>query len=101
MLKKCEGCGQEKYILSWDKICYSCQKEKHKEDIAQQIKEGEITEIECESDIYCPHCGEEYEIDDEYHLYSEGEYELVCQGCEKPFVVEIWVSYSYSTRRDE
>lgn len=91
MAKKCEKCGQKRHMFPWETECYSC-------GIKQQIKDGEITEISCEDEIYCPHCGEDYEIDvDNCELYVEGEYELVCYECRKPFSVEVRVSYSYST----
>lgn len=102
MLKTCGTCGEKRHMFSWETECYSCRTEKHKKELKRQIEDGEITETDCEDEVYCPYCGEEYEQDvDDYELYNEGETELVCPECDKLFVVEVSVSYSYATKRQE
>ena len=103
MKQKCEKCGKEHSCFSWEKrnICYSCREKEYREQIVEQVKNGEITEIDGESDIYCPHCGCVREIDDDYDLYGDGEHETYCGECDKAFIVETSVSYSFSTRRKD
>lgn len=106
MKAKCEVCGKPIDVLSWDrKICYSCRKAEYAAEIKRQITSGEKTEVDCESEIYCPYCGEEIELepcDDSDILYCDGEHEVECPLCEKVFIVNTSVSYSYDTsRKDE
>jgi hypothetical protein len=99
--KKCKICGKEEpYMMSWETECYSCRKENHEREIKQQIEDGEITEVDCEDEVYCPYCGWKQvgECDDET-FYVEGEYEFTCYECEKEFLIDTRASYSYSTRR--
>lgn len=37
-----------------------------------------------EMTIECPHCGEEWTVDDDYTVCGET-YEMECEGCEKKF----------------
>jgi len=82
MIKICKTCGKERNMMSWETECYSCRKERNRKEIQQQIESGEITEVDCEDEIYCPHCGFVHEADcDDDRLYIEGECEFICHGC--------------------
>lgn len=87
-------------MSSWENECYSCRKETHRREIIEQIKSGEIIETDCEDDIFCPHCGYVYEIDDEYYLREDGEHRMQCPDCEKDFIVTTSVSYCFGTSRE-
>lgn len=64
--------------------------------------EGVITEVDCEDEVFCPYCGLEHEADGEDDaFYVEGEHIFVCHECNKEFLVDTNVSYSYSTSRKE
>lgn len=67
----------------------------------EEISSGDIKETCCESDIFCPWCGEIYEIEDEFDLYDDGEHECQCPSCNKKFTVDTNVSYTFSTTRQE
>lgn len=97
----CKTCGKEKrYMMSWETECYSCRKERNRKEIQQQIESGKITEVDCEDEVYCPYCGAVHEAEcDDDRFYVEGEYEFTCYECEKEFLVDTQVSYSYSTSR--
>lgn len=87
-------------MMPWETECYSCRKENHTREIRRQIEDGEITEVDCEDEIYCPYCGLGHEADcEDDRFYVEGEYEFICHECEKEFLVDTQVSYSYSTSR--
>lgn len=100
-MKVCKTCGEEKnYMMSWETECYSCRKENQMREIRRQIEEEEITEVDCEDEVYCPYCGAVHEAEcDDDRFYVEGEYEFTCYECEKEFLVDTQVSYSYSTSR--
>lgn len=98
----CEVCGREFEKLSWESSkCYSCRIKSHQSEISEKIKSGEVDSTDCEDEIYCPHCGEIYEIDDSYDLYDEGKHEIECPECGKKFTVDTNVSYSFDTKRSE
>ena len=99
----CKTCGKEnKYMMSWETECYSCRKERNRKEIQQQIEDGEIMEVDCEDEIYCPYCGQVHEEDyEDDAFYVGGEHEFTCCECEKSFLVDTHVSYSYSTKRKE
>lgn len=102
--KICPVCGKNKITFSWENMCYSCQQERHEREIKKQIQSGETIETSCESEIYCPWCGEhlDFEPCDDYELlYADGDHEAECPECGKPFIVNTSVSYSYGTRRLE
>ena len=100
-MKKCETCGKEnRHMFSWETECYSCRKERNKKQIQQQIEGGEITEVDCEDEIFCPYCGLAHEEDfEDEAFYVGGEHKFTCHECEEVFLVDTHVSYSYSTRR--
>lgn len=101
-MKKCETCGKESYMFSWESECFSCRKKRNAREIRQQIEDGEIIEVDCEEEVFCPYCGLDHDVDFENdELYVEGECEFTCAECEKDFLVDVHVSYSYSTRRKE
>jgi len=49
------------------------------------------------SDVKCPYCGEEQEInhDDGYGYEEDGDYEQECEHCEKTFNFTTSISFSY------
>jgi hypothetical protein len=99
--KKCKTCGKEKqYLMSWETECYSCRGKRREREIKQQVENGEITGVDYEDAIYCPYCGLKHEADcEDDRFYVEGEHEFICDECEKEFLVDTSVSYSYSTSR--
>ena len=101
MIKICKTCGKERNMMSWETECYPCEKERHAREIRRQIEDGEIAEVDCEDKIYCPYCGQVHEEDcEDDTFYVGGEHEFICCECEKEFLVDTHVSYSYSTRRE-
>lgn len=79
--------------------CQECtdRKEKEKADnIANSLENGKF---ECEREIYCPHCGAETEVADDYELFDDGEHEIYCCDCDKLFTVNTNTSYSFDTRK--
>ncbi len=101
MSKICKDCGKVFNGLSFEDECYTCRKDRYYKTIKQQLLDGEEDSTDCENEVICPWCGEIYEIDDEYHLYEDGEHNLVCPNCEKRFLVNTSVSFSFSTERKE
>lgn len=51
----------------------------------------------------CPHCGDDYSINDSdaWELYQEGEHEIKCPGCDHTYTATAQVSFSYSTNEQE
>lgn len=68
------------------------------DDKLECITNGEFIH---EREIYCPYCGDEYEIDEKYELYADGEEEVYCANCAKRFTVITNVINFYSTRKGE
>lgn len=99
----CERCGEQINVCSWEqKLCYSCVKKKHAEEIKDSILHGGEVGTDCEDEIYCPYCGEEVGLepcDDGDVLYTEGDHEVECPHCERLFVVNTTVHCFYDTRR--
>lgn len=106
MEKICKICGKSRFMFSWEDICCTC---KRKEDIAKiqrRIKDNEEDVDTFSTDyVVCPYCGHAmdtcYGYEDFPELYEEGEHEIECGECEKTFILETMVSYSYETRRTE
>ncbi len=104
MEKICKICGKSRFMFSWEDICCTC---KQKEDIAKiqrQIKDNEEDVDTFSTDyVVCPYCGHAmdtcYGYEDFPEIYEEGEHEIECGECEKTFILETMVSYSYETRR--
>jgi uncharacterized CHY-type Zn-finger protein len=51
----------------------------------------------------CPHCREEYDIDEHesYHLYDTNDLEeLICGNCESSFCVKVYKRFSFKTEKD-
>ena len=97
MIIRCESCGKEKDMLSWQKVCYPCQEEAYKEKIRAGIINGDKTTTENETDVYCPYCGGIYE--DDWRIYEEGWHDFECGFCEKSFETKTEISHSFSTYR--
>lgn len=99
----CPICNKNEIWFSWENKCTDCQKKEYDNQIKENIVSGDEIRTYCESDIYCPWCGEKYEpdyCDDADVLYDEGEHELECPECEKRFRVITNISYSYDTDRE-
>lgn len=94
----CKTCGKEMWDGFYDE-CYSCRNKSCQDKIKEEISSGEEDSTFCEDDVFCPWCGEIYSTDDDYDLYEEGEHELVCGECGKPFMADVTISYSYSTKK--
>lgn len=99
MVKTCKSCGKEFYGLSFETECYTCKKASYYNAIKQSLMDGEEDCTTSEAEVICPWCGEIYEIDDEWHLYQEGEHNLECPCCQKRFVLTTNVSYFFDTER--
>lgn len=100
MKKICKVCGNERYTLSWEDTCYTCERKKYINDLKQDILSNERYETSCEDEIICPWCGEVQEYDGEnYETYEEGEHIIECQCCDRKFKLTTNVSYSYDTKR--
>lgn len=50
----------------------------------------------------CPHCGHEWSSDEEADFCSmDVEEEVTCEECDKVYVISVFVSYRYTTRKVE
>ena len=106
MKKACKICGKEKVMFSWEDTCYSCQKEQELKRIQEKIAAGEEKVNTSSIDyVICPYCGYAHETcygyEDFPELYEEGDHEIKCGECDKTFVMETTVSYSWETRRTD
>lgn len=99
MKKTCKACGKIGSMFSWEDECYSCKRKSYRNELKRRIASGEVDSTDCESEIFCPYCGQIYEIDDAYELYEEGDHEVYCGNCDKNFRVTTNVSYHYDTER--
>jgi len=101
----CEKCGSKTYF-NWEKLCYTCSKEKARDEIISAIKEGDEDVDTGSSDyVICPYCGEYletcYGYEDFPELYEEGEHKIDCPECEKTFKMESSCSWYYETSKIE
>lgn len=102
----CLECGKE--ITNGGRIyCAECLCERESAQIARRertirriIQEGVAYD---EAEIYCPHCGEVYEIDaaSEEHILEQGTNRLTCYACGKPFTVSTYIFRSFTTHKVE
>ncbi len=97
--KMCVRCGKRTVILgaSGD-YCYSCNVDIYNENLKQSLLDDEDCETDCETDVFCPYCGEIQESD-EGQFYKEGTKIVCCGDCNKEFKLDTEISYYYSTRR--
>jgi len=54
-------------------------------------------------DFICPHCGEDYSIDENetYHLYDTDDIEeIMCGKCENDFFVKVHKKFSFETEKE-
>ena len=111
LVKKCEkhdvcnSCAKPRKELTeapWGTkdgfICVDCEFERKRKAIIDYNPNNDI-DHDYLNEPTCPNCGDEYQIDDRYQLYSPGETELQCQNCGSPFKCETFVSYNYSTSK--
>ena len=108
---KCKRCGKEKWISEKDHLCRQCRTEKEQEKIKrdfdefqEEAEEGEKFDTWHTDFVICPHCGYAIPADLPYEdfpeLYEDGSHEIDCPECEKQFILETNVSYSYETRKE-
>lgn len=48
----------------------------------------------------CPYCGEFTPVEDNYELYNDGDHTVYCSHCDKSFIVNTYVSYSFESRKE-
>ncbi len=108
MKKICKRCGKEREMPSWETTCYKCIKLKALEQTQAAIREAEPDEyVSTWSDDYviCPYCGAAMETNVGYpdfpEIYEEGNHELECDECGKPFILNTRVSYSWETEKKD
>ena len=101
MTVNCKKCGKETFVFSWEEhICRSCRDAAWDKSIKEEIQSGEKNDTTCEDKVYCPWCGEVYDTTDEPEIaYGEGDHEVECVECGKPFKISTNVSISYDTER--
>lgn len=106
MIKICERCGKPKRMMSWERACYQCLKEKNLEQTQRTVREaGPDERVDTWSDDYviCPYCGEALRTDFGYEdfpeIYEEGSHSLECPACGKNFTLNTSVSYSWETEK--
>lgn len=68
-------------------------------DFLGSLNAGDSIDFSWNNDPKCPHCGHvSYVADQEwYHLYDEGEHDVECPACERPFIVSTHVTYTFCT----
>lgn len=107
--RKCERCGKNKPMLSWETLCWECQQDVELENIKAKIKEAKDNEeVDTGSSNYiiCPYCGEAFDACDmriDYEeTYIDGEHLFECPDCCKEFVLSTSVFFHYKTyKKDE
>ena len=107
MKKVCERCGNIAQMCSWEKHCYKCLIEMELERVQMSVNEaepGEDPDTFSSDFVICPYCGHAIPTDLGYtdfpEIYEEGEHKLTCPECDKDFVMETNVSYSWKTRKE-
>lgn len=60
-----------------------------------------MKKYELPKDIECPYCGQEFDIcrDDGHGCEEDEIYEEECPFCEKTFVFDVYISYSYTAHK--
>ena len=101
---KCKRCGEDKYLWK-DGICSSCHQEMDQERIKKEFDElGDEYDTWSTDYVICPHCGYAIPTDLGYEdfpeIYQEDDHKIDCPECEKTFILETRVSYSYETRKE-
>lgn len=107
MKKVCECCGKNFTAwLPWDTKCFKCEKLERLKEIQDAIKEAEPNEnVDTFSSEYviCPYCGNPMETNFGYEdfpeIYEEDDHEIECPECEKLFILNTHVSYSWDTKK--
>ncbi len=102
--KKCERCGKNKTMFSWDTLCWECQQDVELENIKNQIQtteEGEEPKTCSNRYIICPYCGEANDSCDlsldHPEIMIDGDHTITCQDCGEDFVVNSSVIYYFET----
>ena len=103
MIKKCEKCGKEKPMMFFETFCDECE-EQIRLELAQKLAEEEKSfDTFSDSFVICPYCGNALCTDVSYsdfpEIYEEGDHKLTCPECDKDFILNTYVSYSYETEK--
>ena len=107
----CKRCGKERYIYK-NQMCCKCNEELQQEkikkdfdDFYEQAEDGEEFDTWSSDFVICPYCGyaipTDFGYEDFPEIYEDGDHDLECPECEKTFVLETSVSYSWETTRKE
>ena len=106
--RKCERCGKNKLMLSWDTLCWECQQYVELENIKtkiQEVKDNKKVDTGSSDYIICPYCGEAFNACDmrvDYdETYIDGEHLLECPDCGEEFVLNTSVTYYYETYKKD
>lgn len=106
--KKCERCGKNKTMFSWDTICWECQQDIELESIKAKIKEAkDDEEVNTSSNSYviCPYCGEAFDVCDisldDPDIMCDGDHLLECPDCGKEFILSTSVFFYYETYKKD
>lgn len=108
----CKRCNKERWVWDADGICSTCHQEMKQEkiqkdfdDFYKDAEEGETFDTWSDEFVICPHCGYAIPTDLGYEdfpeIYEDGDHEIDCPECEKTFVLETAVSYSWETKKKE
>ena len=108
----CKRCGKERWVWDADGICSTCHQEikqekiqKDFDDFYKDAEEGETFDTWSDEFVICPYCGYAIPTDLGYEdfpeLYEDGGHDIDCPECEKSFVLETSVSYSWETKKKE
>ncbi len=106
----CKHCGKQKWIWEKDHLCSKCRREleqkkiKNEFDDWDEAEEGQPFDTYSTDFVICPHCGYAIPTDLSYEdfpeIYEDGGHEITCPECDKDFILETSVSYSWETRKD-
>lgn len=106
MRKICKRCGKSFDGLSWDTLCFKCQKkrdlERIQKEIADAVNTGEDPDTWSSDYAICPYCGnpvEQLSYDETPEMYDEGDHEVECYQCGRHFRLTTSVSYSWETEK--
>lgn len=107
----CQRCGKERHISEGHSFCWVCEQEMEQDKIQKDFQEWDETEEGSPFDtwstdyVICPHCGYAIPTDLGYEyfpeIYEDGSHKITCPECDKDFILETSVSYSYETKKGE
>ena len=73
------------------------------QELFKALKESDSLDFSCNNIPKCPHCGNDYSIEDNesWRLYEDDSHDVECDICENKFVVQTNVFYTFSTDYQE